>query len=135
MIRTEDEFRQTQEVLSKLQLSLDKQRAQNGESKPGEMGYLIEQGLVEQIEELKFQVDAFKALESGTSVPLRSLADIGIILAAARVVKKLTQAELAKMLHMRQQQIQRYEAEDYRGIAIERMARVVDALGIAFHRL
>lgn len=133
MIKTKEELRETQVLLKKFRKSLQTHRKKYGKTKPGEMHYLTEQGLIRQIGDLQYQIDAFSALSNGESIYLRRLSDLGMILSAARISKNLTQADLAKRLKMKQQQIQRYEAIDYKGIAIERMDKVVEELDIDFH--
>lgn len=130
MIRTEKDMLKTIKLLAKFKQELDEHRQEFGVSRPGDMHYLVEQGLEGQISDLEFQIHTFQALKGGEPVRLRRLTDLGPILAAARVVMQLTQAELAQKVNMKQQQIQRYEASGYRGAAIERVDRVVEALGI-----
>ena len=43
-------------------------------------------------------------------------------------MRKLTQKELAEKLSLAEQQVQRYEATQYRGVAAERLQQVADAL-------
>jgi DNA-binding Xre family transcriptional regulator len=57
-----------------------------------------------------------------------SIVGIGSALIKARIVRNLTQKELAKRLSLAQQQVQRYEATLYRGVAGERLQEVADAL-------
>jgi len=54
----------------------------------------------------------------------------GVILIIARIARGLSQLELAERLGMREQQIQRYEAERYRTISLQNMRRVASALGV-----
>lgn len=56
----------------------------------------------------------------------------GVILIIARIARGLSQLELADRLGMREQQIQRYEAERYRTISLQNMRRVASALGVTF---
>lgn len=133
MIRTDKELLSTKELLAKFKKSLKLHKSKYGKTRPGEMHYLTEQGLLGQISDLEYQVKAYSALNSGKSVPLRRPSDLGLILVAARIAKNLTQKELAQRLKIRQQQIQRYEAHDYKGMGLERMDRVVEELDFDFH--
>jgi HTH-type transcriptional regulator / antitoxin HigA len=54
----------------------------------------------------------------------------GVILIIARIARGLSQLELAERLGMREQQIQRYEAERYRTISLQNMRRLASALGV-----
>jgi HTH-type transcriptional regulator/antitoxin HigA len=48
----------------------------------------------------------------------------------ARIVRNWTQKELAERLGLPEQQIQRYEATLYKGMALERLQEVADALRV-----
>jgi HTH-type transcriptional regulator / antitoxin HipB len=46
----------------------------------------------------------------------------------ARIAARLTQRELAERLGVPEQQVQRWEANSYAGVAIERLQEIADAL-------
>jgi HTH-type transcriptional regulator/antitoxin HigA len=54
----------------------------------------------------------------------------GVVLIIARIARGLSQAELANRLNMREQQIQRYEAERYKSISLQSLRRVATVLGV-----
>ncbi|MDX6807062.1 XRE family transcriptional regulator [Terrihabitans rhizophilus] len=58
--------------------------------------------------------------------------DPGIMLVFARISRGLSQAELADRLGLKEQQIQRYEAERYRSISLSNYRKVANALGVEF---
>ena len=60
---------------------------------------------------------------------------IGEALIKARIVRNLTQKELAERLSLAEQQVQRYEATQYRGVAAERLQQVADALNLRVHEI
>ena len=72
-------------------------------------------GLESQLEELNETLTRYETLQSGlvnslnVNVPL----DIGKSLIEARIARNLTQKELAEILGMKPQQIQRYEQDNY----------------------
>jgi len=59
-----------------------------------------------------------------------SLADLPRILVQARIAKGWSQTELAAMLDMKQQQVQRYEANGYLGASLSRLIELADVLGV-----
>lgn len=61
---------------------------------------------------------------------LGSLRDLATALVEARIVAGLTQKQLGERLEVEEQQIQRWEANLYSGVGVERLAEVVDALGM-----
>ena len=70
--------------------------------------------------------------KAGDVAPLkrRAGADPGALLIAARIIRRLSQKDLARRLGMAEQQIQRYEAERYKSISLHRFQKVAHALGI-----
>jgi HTH-type transcriptional regulator/antitoxin HipB len=51
----------------------------------------------------------------------------------ARIAARFTQRELAERIGVVEQQIQRWEANDYSGVNLERLQSIADALGIHIH--
>jgi HTH-type transcriptional regulator / antitoxin HigA len=89
-------------------------------------------GLRSQLEDLEAELAEYDALRQGQVATLEadSIVGIGAVLIKARIVRNLTQRELAERLSVAEQQIQRYEATQYRGAAAERLQQVADALNL-----
>lgn len=90
------------------------------------------ESLKSQYEDILNQLEEYENLKSGN---LRrfvgdSLLDVGEILVRARIANGHSQKELATRLGLKEQQIQRYEAERYCTANLERLAKVFAALGL-----
>jgi HTH-type transcriptional regulator/antitoxin HigA len=87
-------------------------------------------GLRSQLDDLETELAEYDALRQGRVATLEaeSIVGIGPALIKARIVRNLTQKELAERLSLAEQQIQRYEATQYGGVAAERLQQVADAL-------
>ena len=87
-------------------------------------------GLRSQLDDLEAEIAEYDALREGrvTALEADSIVGIGEALIKARIVRRLTQSELADRLSLAEQQVQRYEATQYRGVAAERLQEVADAL-------
>lgn len=83
-----------------------------------------------QLADLEAELAEYDALRQGRVVRLEadSIVGIGMALIKARIARNLTQKELAEQLSLAEQQIQRYEATQYRGVAAERLQQVADVL-------
>ncbi|MHB1570358.1 MAG: helix-turn-helix domain-containing protein [Solirubrobacteraceae bacterium] len=83
-------------------------------------------------DELRAQLDRYDDLRSGRVAQrtLNSLRELPIALIEARIAARLTQRELAGRLGVPEQQVQRWEANSYGGVAIERLQEIADALGV-----
>lgn len=92
----------------------------------------VRQSLAAERQELIDSLAAYQAAQIGNIAALKARAanDLGALLVAARVAKGWKQKELARRLFLPEQQIQRYEAERYRSIALSGLLRVARTLGI-----
>lgn len=89
--------------------------------------------LVAQRDELAAEVNAYVRLKSGRirTFDISSLSEIPRALIEARIAAGLNQRDLADRLGLKEQQIQRYEAQRYEGASFSRIADVADAIGVA----
>jgi transcriptional regulator with XRE-family HTH domain len=89
-----------------------------------------------ELEQLRGEVEEYERLRSGdvAEFDLRSLADLPALLIKARIAAGLTQKELAERAGIKEQQVQRYEANGYDGASFTRIAEVADALGLKIGR-
>lgn len=85
-----------------------------------------------QRKELRSLISAYDAASDGDYEELQKRAgrDPGLALIVARIARKLKQKDLARKLGLKEQQIQRYEAERYRSISLANFQRVAAVLGL-----
>jgi HTH-type transcriptional regulator/antitoxin HigA len=83
-------------------------------------------------EELEALVKAYETAKGGDFEGLRRRAgnDPGLSLIIARIARNLTQKELARKLGLKEQQIQRYEADRYSSISLANFRRIASVLGV-----
>lgn len=88
-----------------------------------------------QLKDLVADVQEYEALKSGAIIvsEVRNLSDLPKILIKARIANGFTQAELAAMLDMPQQQIQRYESELYGATSLKTLLRIAELLKVSIH--
>lgn len=86
-----------------------------------------------QLDDLRDEIDEYEKLKAGniTSFQIDSLEELPIVLVKARIASGLTQKELADKLGIKEQQIQRYEQNDYAGISIDRIREIIKALNVS----
>jgi ribosome-binding protein aMBF1 (putative translation factor) len=89
-----------------------------------------------QMEELRGQVEAYERLNAGRSkgVVLEAVEDLPKALIRARIAAGMTQEGLARRLGVKPQQVQRYEATEYKSASFTRILKVVHALGLRMPR-
>ena len=85
-----------------------------------------------EFEQLSKQLHEYETLKSGTVEVLKAstLEDLPSILVRARIAKGLSQRQLAKVIGLKEQQIQRYEAEQYASANLRRLSEVANALDL-----
>lgn len=81
---------------------------------------------------LRSEIKEFDNLKSGKVVTIKakSFHDIPEIIIKARIARSMTQKALATKLGMKEQQIQRYETNNYASLSFSKMAMIVEALDI-----
>jgi HTH-type transcriptional regulator/antitoxin HigA len=81
---------------------------------------------------LSLQLHEYETLKSGTIEILKAstLEELPSILIKARIAKGLSQRQLAEAMGLKEQQIQRYEAEKYASANMNRLAEVANALDL-----
>ncbi len=92
----------------------------------------MREGLESQLEELREQMAEYEALRSGrvATLEIEGLRDLPEALVRGRIASGLTQKQLAQRLRLKEQQIQRYEATHYKGVSLDRVQEVAEALGM-----
>lgn len=90
--------------------------------------------LQSQLDDLVCEVNEYEALKDGrlTSFEAHSLDELPLMLVKARIARGMTHKELADRLNLREQQVQRWEANDYSGASIDNLIAVANALGVVF---
>jgi ribosome-binding protein aMBF1 (putative translation factor) len=63
-------------------------------------------------------------------LPVHSLEDLPEILIRSRIAAHMTQKDLAAQLHLKEQQVQRWEQTRYKGVAWERLQDVFRVLNV-----
>jgi DNA-binding Xre family transcriptional regulator len=100
-----------------------------------EMRQVVHDAIMSEIETLRRQIDHYEKLRDGriTSREITSLRELPIALIEARIAARLTQRQLAERIGIAEQQIQRWEANEYSGVGVDRLQGVADALGMQVH--
>jgi ribosome-binding protein aMBF1 (putative translation factor) len=96
------------------------------------IGQAMVDSLEGQAETLRDEIKCYEDLRDGRvgQRELKSLRDFPTALIEARIVAGLTQKQLGERLEVKEQQIQRWEANLYSGVGVERLQEVADALGM-----
>ena len=80
--------------------------------------------------QLKEEVEKYEKLKRGQFEVIENLNGIGHTLVALRIFKGMKQKDLAKKLGVLEAQVSRDERNEYHGSSIEKIQKVLDALGV-----
>jgi DNA-directed RNA polymerase specialized sigma subunit len=80
--------------------------------------------------QLAEEVESYERLKRGDMGELTNLHGIGRMLVALRIALGFTQREIAERLGVHESQVSRDERNEYHGITVERVSRILDALGV-----
>lgn len=129
MITNDKQYRSTKAAIATL-------RAAANQSPSADVDPLFAEisrnALSSQIRELEEAVATFDRLRSGaiTTFAAERLADFPDALIQARIARGMSQKDLGDVLGVKEQQVQRYEAERYRSASLDRLVEISDALGV-----
>jgi len=129
MIKNEKQYKVAKSQLNKLKTALDASINTTVEM-PKEIYEAMIAGIKSQIEEMELKIADFESLAKASKLSARSMKDIGQLLIKARIARGYTQDELAKKINRTQQQIQQYEATEYKSANLARVFEVAQALDV-----
>ncbi len=78
--------------------------------------------------QLEEEVQSYERLKRGQFDDLSNLRGLGHLLISLRIARGLTQRQLAERLGVHESLVSRDERNEYHGIALDRAARILDAL-------
>lgn len=129
MITTEREYRITKARIAHPEQAIARERARTDLTPLMRQMYV--DALTSNIEELAAEVRAYEDLKAGrVQIRSASLAELPTVLIRARVAHGWTQKQLAGLLGVTEQTIQRYEATGYQGVALARLAKIAETLSV-----
>ena len=93
----------------------------------------IKDSLKSQMAAIESELTEYELLQTqGAEFSVPDLASLPRELVRARISRSMSQRDLAEVLGVKEQQIQRYEATDYAGASVGRISDVMTALGVRF---
>jgi HTH-type transcriptional regulator / antitoxin HipB len=131
MIQNERQYKITQTKLRDLEQDLLVLEASESELHPRKI-LARKNSLNILITELQQEITEYDRLKSGkvTKFPIDSLKDLPVVMIKARIAVGMTQKQLAEKIGVQEQQIQRYEANNYHAVGFDRLQEVMSALDV-----
>lgn len=134
MITNERQYRITRKHAADFELAIKKFYNESGSCEGGDSWILEAErdGLKSQLESLNEEMSEYDRLKSGetSKILANSLEQLPTGLIQARIASGLTQRALAQKLGLKEQQIQKYEAECYATASFRRLCQVAQTLNL-----
>ncbi len=81
-------------------------------------------------EQLKEEIEEYENIRRGKFKRIENLEGIGRMLICVRIAKGMRQTDLAANLGVKESQVSRDEKNEYHGASLEKIQRVMSALGV-----
>ena len=136
MIENERQYLVTQKRIEQFEESLASLRTT---PRPETLPQKIHKAMIESVEsqlvDLREEIAEYEALKAQQvkELKLKSLNELPDLLIKARIARGYTQADFAKKLKLKPQQIQRYEYTRYQSISFKRLLQIARALEVDLH--
>ena len=133
MIENERQYHVTKKRIAQFEASLASLQATSGPANlPPRLHRAMCQSIESQLADLHREVAEYEALKARqvSVLKLHSLSELPDLLIKARIARGYTQADLAKRLRLKPQQIQRYEATRYHSVSFRRLLEIARALDV-----
>ena len=132
MIKNERQYRITKNAADGFARTLDalRKRPAGAEGIHPLIAKAEEDAVASQLADLEAQMREYENLKAGgfQMERLDVVEEVPVLLIKARIAQGLTQRELASRVGLKEQQIQRYEADEYASASFSRIKEVADAL-------
>jgi HTH-type transcriptional regulator/antitoxin HigA len=130
MIQNEHQYKVTQNKLKDLEGALVELIKNKDALRPRQFSSR-QKGLQLTIDNLSQEIEEYESLKTQqTSIKITSIQELPIALIKARIAMGMTQKELAQKLGIKEQQVQRDEANQYSSAGFHRITEVAKALNI-----
>ncbi len=131
MIQNERQYKITKGQIKKLKDALKASRATKKKMDSRVYKAMVA-GIESQIKELNDQLVLYDKLKETKAFTYSSVMELPEILIKTRIARGYTQKQLAQKVKIAPQQIQKYEATQYKAVNLNRIIEISNALNIKF---
>ena len=132
LIQNEKQYSVTRSQKARLEAVL-KMACKSKKSAHPELYQGMVAGLRSQMDDMNREIREYEACRRASSIRLSGISSLSMLLTQARIARGYTQKDLAERLHLNPQQIQRYEATQYRSASLKRIQDIMQTLQVDIH--
>ena len=130
MIKNEKQYKITKKKLQGIYEDID--RIKDSREPIPAKDRLILVSLMMMEEQMEAEIEAYDLLKARepTLLEERSIDDLPALLIEFKIRSGLTQKDLSRKIGMKEQQLQRYEAENFNSISFKNLLKILHAMGL-----
>lgn len=131
MIKNEKQYNISKKKLNHLGVSLKEIKSLDNGKNNLKIKIQVD-SLSTDIKTLRKEISEFEKLKAGKirTITAHSIQELPELLIKARIARSMSQKDLAESLGMQEQQIQRYESNNYAGASLSKIEKIVEALDL-----
>jgi len=131
MIKNEKQYKITRNKLAEIQQEIVRIKAYHDEELPAEER-LILASLNTMKNQMEEEIAAYDLLKKKKirERKARRISDLPSVIIEYKIHSGLTQKEFSQKIGMKEQQLQRYEAEDFQSISFKNLMKILQAIGL-----
>jgi ribosome-binding protein aMBF1 (putative translation factor) len=130
MIKNEKQYNITKRKLLGIQEEISRIKGRHEQPTAKEQLILI--SMVSIQEDMENEIAEYDFLKTNKAKILksRSISELPTLITEYRIASGLTQKEFSKKIGMKEQQLQRYEAENFQGISFKNLIKILQIMGL-----
>lgn len=130
MINNEKQYKISKKKLNEIITEIEKVKKAN-EQNPLR-NKLILASLLNVKEELEDEISEYESLKNSNQETLaeRVISELPSILTEYKIISGMTQKEFSEKLGLKEQQLQRYEADNFKGVSFKNLLKFLDSIGL-----
>jgi hypothetical protein len=130
MIKNEKQYKITKKKLSTINEGIAE--IYDGNKEHSAKKQLILLSLMEMKQQMELETTAYDLLKKDKAniLKARSISDLPSLITEYKIISGLTQKEFSKRLGIKEQQLQRYEAEDFKSITFRNLLKILQSIGL-----
>lgn len=127
MIKNEKQYKISKKLLSELNRKIyDAQKGVEGDEKK----QLIVDSLIRLKGQVADELNEYETLKAGKTAKLkeRNISELPSLITEYKIANNLTQKDLSQQLGLKEQQLQRYEAEGFKTVSFQNLVKFLDLM-------
>ena len=130
MIKNEKQYKISKKKLKELSYQIE--QVSSDTDQPARRNQLLVASLTNTVQELEEEVAAYDSLKKNKKGTLkeRLISDLPSLITEYKIASGLTQKEFSEKLGLKEQQLQRYESDNFKSVTFKNLLKFFDLMGL-----